>query len=277
MLDKKLAILITCHNRQQNTLKCLRALYKAGLPQNHNIEVFLVDDGSTDGTGSAVKNEFPMIHIIQGSGQLYWNRGMRLAWQTAAHHQDYDFYLWLNDDTYLFPDSILTLINDSIYTNHQALICGSTVSAITGEITYGGSLINGERVMPSSSLNSCTFVNGNCVLIPKIVFETVGFLDPLFPHTIGDYDYGLRAKHKGIKLFVASKLIGYCEQNQSLPQWCLQKNPLFKRLKNLYSPLGNSHPIYYFKYEIRHFGMGKAILHFVTIHLRVIFPGLWKN
>ena len=66
-----------------------------------SIEVFLVDDCSTDGTSTALQIQYPSIKIIQGDGNLYWNRGMHLAWKTAAASKEFDYFLWLNDDTLL--------------------------------------------------------------------------------------------------------------------------------------------------------------------------------
>ena len=108
----KIAVLLTCHNRKKKTLQCLNALnIQEGLEVDYNIEVFLVDDGSFDGTAEAIVACFPNVHIIQGNGNLYWNQGMRLAWDTAAKTKDYDFYLWLNDDTILDKDAIINLID----------------------------------------------------------------------------------------------------------------------------------------------------------------------
>ena len=54
------------------------------LGRGGNGEVFLVDDGSSDGTGIVVKEMFPEITVIQGNGKLFWNRGMFYAWDAAS-------------------------------------------------------------------------------------------------------------------------------------------------------------------------------------------------
>ena len=68
-----------------------------------DLNVYLVDDGSTDGTSEAVKKNFPQVNIIKGDGTLFWNGGMRVAFSKAME-SEHDYYLWLNDDTILnFP------------------------------------------------------------------------------------------------------------------------------------------------------------------------------
>ena len=94
----KISVLLTCHNRKEKTLICLRKLFEQDV-RNVEFDVFLVDDGCTDGTAEAVREEFPKIHIIQGDGSLFWNRGMCLAWEEARKNGAHDAVLWLNDDT----------------------------------------------------------------------------------------------------------------------------------------------------------------------------------
>ena len=50
-----LAVLITCHNRKNKTIQCLRNLYKQTDFINFKTEIFLVDDNSTDGTSETIK------------------------------------------------------------------------------------------------------------------------------------------------------------------------------------------------------------------------------
>ena len=75
-----IAVLMTCHNRVETTLACLRRLTPQLSPTDG---VFLVDDGSMDGTGVKVKAEFSDVNVINGDGTLYWARGMHLAWKSA--------------------------------------------------------------------------------------------------------------------------------------------------------------------------------------------------
>ena len=98
----RIAVLLTVFNRKKQTILCLDSLFRQEIPEDYSISVFLTDDGCTDGTTQAVLQQFPSkVNIIQGDGNLFWNRGMWTAWNIAAKEYDYDFYLWLNDDTVL--------------------------------------------------------------------------------------------------------------------------------------------------------------------------------
>lgn len=275
---KNISVLITCHNRKDKTLHSLQNLYLSTLPNNLSFDVYLVDDGSSDRTSEAVKKHFPKVIIIQGNGHLFWNRGMHLAWTTAISKQAYDYYLWLNDDTFIFKDAIEELIRCSEKTMGKAVICGILCSENDSTIiTYGGKNIKGKKLIPNGELQKVELLNGNVVLIPKYVFNLLGILDPIFPHAIGDYEYGLRALKNCISIFTTTKVLGTCENHLRLPNWCMPDISLINRIKNLYSPLGSAHPYYYFIFERRHFGYFIAIKHYFSIHIRMLFPSLWKN
>lgn len=281
---KRIAVLVTSFNRRKITLQCLKTLFKQyGINESFQFSVFLVDDASTDGTGDAIKKDFPMVNVVSGTGELYWNRGMHLAWQKAiASKQNFDHYLWLNDDVVLYDHAISHLLACAEQVDSKGIICGVFESEKNSNtISYGGGNLKGKVYYPNTlkteELQECTIINGNCVLIPEYVYEAIGLIDPIFPHSLGDHDYALRASKKGIKSYTTKEFIGHCSKNPSLPKWCLPEVALTDRLKSLYSPLGNSHPYYYTIYINRHFGLLKAIKNLISIHIRVILPSLWKK
>jgi GT2 family glycosyltransferase len=275
-MNKAISILITVHNRKQKTLRCLKDLYNQNVPSGYEIDVYLIDDGSTDGTAEVVAKHFPKVNIIKGNGYLYWNRGMYTAWETASKRKDYDAYIWLNDDTFIYQNSLSNMILHYEETHERAIIVASVCSAAKEEVTYGGYL-KGGKLSPNGTLQECDTMNGNFVLIPKIVFQSIGNLDWSFRHAIGDLDYGYRARKAGFKIFVSRSFLATCELNPQLPKWARKDIPFKERIKNLYSPLGYAEPIPFFKYELRNFGLITAIKHFISIHIRVIFPILWKS
>ena len=270
---KTIAVLITCFNRAQITLKCLHALFSQnGIDDVFTLEVFLVDDNSTDGTSFFVQSEFPSVRIIYGPGNLYWNRGMILAWDTACKLFDFDYYLWLNDDTYLFPTSLELLLK---YNNSVYITCGITQSSFYMKPSYGG-YKNGKIIYPTGESQLADYCNGNCLLVPKYVYQKIGNLDPFFHHALGDFDYTLRASKNGIRLTVTPNYVGYCELHSDVPEWQSTKYRFYQRFNYLYKPKSGCHPFDFFRFDFRHNGIIIAFFHFFTIHLRALFPIFWK-
>jgi len=240
-----IAVLLTIHNRKEMTLCSLEKIHsQKGSISGENISIFVVDDGSTDGSCLAIKEFFPTVNLIQGSGNLYWNGGMRLAFGTAMEH-NFDFYLWLNDDALLFPDAIKKLLNTSVQTGNKSIIVGSLQDPLSGQLTYGGLTrmhrmrkLNFSLVEPSDVSIEVETMHGNCVLIPKVVACTVGNLDPAFAHGLGDYDYGLRARKLGYEIILAPAYFGNCQKNPLRDIWNDKSLPFSIRWKNLVSIQG---------------------------------------
>lgn len=270
----RISVIITVFNRKVKTLECLGSLYKSFNSFNTNgrykLEVFLTDDGSTDGTSDAVKEFYPEVQILKGTGSLYWNGGMINSWIAAAKKSP-DFYLWLNDDTIINNDAFTNLYNDyEKLKNRNSILVGATQSLLDLKMTYGGEK-NFIKLRPNGSMQLCDTFNGNFVLIPKYVYENIGMLDPVYSHSLGDFDYGRKATKAGFYSYLMSFYVGTCESNEGVKICFDAAFPLFKRLKNLYSPLG-CNPKEFFIYDIKYFGLITAIKHFFSIHLKMIFP-----
>lgn len=278
---KKIAVLLTCHNRVTLTLKCLKYLFgQVGIDKEFEIQVFLVDDGSTDGTSVEVAISFPKVIIIEGNGSLYWNRGMFTAWKNAIESkQEFAAYLWLNDDTFLIENGFLIMLNAAFETNFKSIICGSIHSPKDTELlTYGGCKLNNKKYqpnIPNGQLQIADIINGNCVLVPHEVYLKIGNLDWTYRHAIGDNEYSLRAKKKQILSYSTGQFVGSCSNKDGLPKWCLPEVKIKKRFQNLYSPLGSAEPFIFFRYNLKYFGILVATKSFITTHVRLLFPQLW--
>lgn len=271
--SQRLAVLMTCHNRKSQTEACLKALK---LQANHGVtlDVYLVDDGSTDGTAAAVIGIFPAAKIIRGDGNLYWCGGMRLAFAEAIK-RNYDFYLWLNDDTRLFQHALARLFatydQAAEALKQPTIVVGSTCDQQTGAMTYGGWVEKPRAFGPKSwhkispdptYWRPCDTINGNCVLIPRGVVERVGNLDVHFVHGIGDLDYGLRAKKNGCQIVIAAGYVGECTVNDGAGLWSDTRQPLRVRWNKLIGPKGL--PV-------------RAWLVFCYRHKGILWPLVWLS
>jgi GT2 family glycosyltransferase len=265
-------------------LLCLDALKAQVSERKFDLKVYVADSGGTDGTAEAILKRYPEVNLIPCSEDIYWCGGMHLA-SAEAMKEDYDYHLWLNDDTMLFPDALATLLG-TVYTlnkridNSAGIIVGSTCHPETGTHTYGGYIQAKEKsldfksVIPSASIQACDTFNGNCVLISRETFQKLGNISPEFTHAMGDTDYGLRAKEKNIPMWVAPKYVGKCGGNP-LPTWLDNNLPLHKRIINLYNPKGLP-PKEWVIFCRRHTGW-KWPFKVIKLYLRVLFPKIWDR
>lgn len=270
----EVAVLMSVFNRREKTLACLSACFaqfEVMKPdRKYSFSVYMTEDGCTDGTSDAVSSLFPSVHIIHGDGTLYWNRGMCAAWEEAAK-SDPDFYIWLNDDTMLREGALSVLLEISAALGHKAIVAG-TAAGSDGSLTYGGRTSGGKIIVPDKTIPvGCDIFNGNLVLVPRHVFKKLGTMDPVFSHSFGDYDYGVRAEKAGITSVVAPGILASCDRNPGLPSWRDASFSLKQRYAALMSPKGR--PLKeQFIYDLRSAGPVRAALHFVTLNMRVLFP-----
>lgn len=273
-MNRNIAVLLTCHNRCKKTVACLKELFNSHKPNDVEFEVFLVDDRCTDNTVEEVKKLFPQVHVISGDGNLYWNRGMRKAWETALNSGDFYSFLWLNDDTMIDKSALQVLCSES-NKYPDAIIVGSISSSTDRKLyTYGGYCLKNLLLKPVNTSLPCRFFNGNLVLVPKSVVTKIGILDERFQHSFGDFEYGLRAGKKNIKMYV-TPIVGTCDRNPLYTKWTDRKYSIKERLKILYSPLGKN-PFETFLVE-RYFSYTKAIVIFIYLHLKAIFPQIFHD
>ena len=202
-------------------------------------DVYLVDDGSTDGTAESVvglKDE--RINVIRGDGRLYWAKAMRKAWDVAVTRKhDWDGYLWLNDDTFLNDGAVQRLFaaNDG-----QRIVVGDLANG-KGEIVYG--------------LRDGGMFTGNCVFVPRKVYERLGMICGEYSHAWADSDYAILARKIGVRV-VSAGVVGYAEGHPNRPR--LTGLSLRERIKQLTDPKGwNLHDLWL--YRRRNWGYCAAI------------------
>lgn len=216
-----IAVILTCHNRRAITVRCLKSLraqFGAGI--HFHLDLYLVDDGSSDGTTSSALAIFPNAQVIQGDGELYWAGGMALAEREAVRSRP-DFLLWLNDDVELFEGALRSLLS-SAFQFPRSIVVGATVDPSSGRVTYGA------RRRARTHPGRLTLVelrpfaqrgdsfNGNCVLVPLQIHDLVGPIDSGFSHSVADWDYGLRATALGIGIWQVPLAVGTCSDQRTV-------------------------------------------------------------
>ncbi|MDT0677693.1 glycosyltransferase family 2 protein [Autumnicola musiva] len=273
----KIAVLLTSFNRRNKTLGCLKSL-KNQLLDDAVLEIFLTDDNSSDGTAKAVKEKFPDVHVLNGTGSLFWAGGMRHTWKRALGSNP-DYFLLVNDDTILADDAVKRLIACAMSLDKPVICVGSTSDAKSGEISYGGRKLK-DKIGPRSYLVysnkevvECDLGNANIMLVPAPIVQRIGILSKEFTHGIADYDYTLRAKKAGYSVVVAPGILGYCTDDHG-KNWKPQSSTFSERVAYLYSPKGLAYKEYIL-FIRRHFSLHlpAAVL---KLWLKTIFPWVYE-
>ncbi len=218
----KVFIVIAVYNRAQRTLQLIRSIYKQTY---RNIEIILVDDGSTDNTFSIVRNNYPRVTIIQGTGEWWWagslNRGIDHAMQLCDKVND--FLLHVNNDVLLDDINFIKKIVSIQRRIPDSIVVPKTILHETNEEFPAGVYFfweNAKKFMvPELDIRSdqkyqeLDALFTKTILIPFSVFMSIGLLDEKrYPQYQGDVDFTYRARKKGYKLIKAND-ISICNYN----------------------------------------------------------------
>ena len=269
----KIAVLMACYNRVEMTLRSLETLYRAA--SSCEIDVFLVDDASPDATGAKVLARFPNVHVIQGTGDLYWSRAMNLAWKTAVESlsdgQKYDFFLWLNDDVALKADAIDTVMCDwdKCGDPHGVVVGVCSKDSSEAESSYSATTIRDRQLFPNgvSPQRADGWFNGNFVLVPWETYRKVGMISDEYCHSRGDYDYAERLKLAKVPFFASSRFVGVCVNDYFDKTEGLR---FFKRISLLFKP-GYWNVRDLFVFRRKYWGIGRAVISVSHLIVHVIF------
>ncbi len=276
-----IAVLLTCHNRIHKTDKCLSSFYEAINDVKDTFDIYLVDDGSTDGTSELIAEKYPQVNLIKGSGSLFWAGGMRTAWKSAIDtNRNYDGFLLINDDVEFISGFWTTILETLSYSDKmsgcECLCVSSTKDKATDVPTYGGHCFIKKLfkhrctlVEPKPTPQRCDVANANILYVPESVVDKIGILDAHFTHSLADFDYTITANEQQIPVYVTPGFGGFCQNDHDFDQLS-ESIPFNKRLKNLYSVKGialNEY-IYYLR---KHFWW-KAFYAFPVLWMRVLFP-----
>ncbi len=224
---RSISVVIPVHNRRETTLAGLRSLCAAGT-DGLDVRVVVVDDGSTDGTGDAIRAEFPLIEVIEGDGTLHYAGGTNRGIEASLRHAP-DFIVTANDDAE-FDSALFVNLLRCADRNPGAVIGALLVRhedpsivfqvGLHFDVRYGGWHVPQNwhvEDLPPGDLEVETVV-GNCLMVPTELVRAVGLMDERrFPVGAADVQWVRRMQRIGRRCVIATDAIVFCRANDVLP------------------------------------------------------------
>ena len=172
--DPRVAVVVITHQRREELLRTLTRL--AELPEQPRIVV--VDNGSTDGTATAVRNQFPEVELIAGSANLG-----AVARNLGVARLDTPYVAFCDDDTWWEAGS-LTAAADALDAHPGLAVVtarilvepGGREDPIVPELR--DSPVQGAAWLPGPALGS--FLAGASVLRRDAFLQVGGFSERLW-------------------------------------------------------------------------------------------------
>lgn len=153
-----LSVIIVSWNVRELLLQTLESIFKVNT--NITYEVIIVDNASVDGSVEAVKKYYPQVKILANKVNL----GFATACWQGVEKAQADYFLFLNDDTKIMPNSL-----DVMY---QTLLQHSNYGVV------GGKILNPDNTIQPSVRTFPTV---------KVFFILLLKLHRIFPRILTDY------------------------------------------------------------------------------------------
>ena len=214
----KVNVIIVTYNAMKWAEKCFGSLRNSSV----SLHCIVVDNGSTDGTQDYIKNNFPEVEFIQSSENLGFGKANNLGIE-KAYRNGADFFYLMNQDAWLFEDSIEKLLN--VYHCHPKKDEIGILSPMHLDGTekhldifldkYIATNFEKTRLISDLYLHSLkeyyeiSFINAAHWLLPKDTIEKVGGFNPYFFHYGEDNEYVNRVHYhqKKVLLVPSSKVV----------------------------------------------------------------------
>ncbi|HXF43530.1 MAG TPA: glycosyltransferase family 2 protein [Pyrinomonadaceae bacterium] len=223
----KVALVIPVYNRRETTLRALRSLTRIN-KDGLEVKIFVVDDGSTDGTGDAIRAQYPEVVLLNGGGTLHYAGGTSLGMQKALEWEP-EYICTMNDDSVFHPDFLQRLV--AAASKFQKSVIGALLLLWSEphkvfQVNQRWNTLQGGWVIPKDltafNIPKSTFevecIVGNTVLFPADGIRKLGLMDAeKFPFGWGDAQYTMRFRKNGYRLFVEPKALVWCEPNTDPP------------------------------------------------------------
>lgn len=204
-----LFIILPVHGRIEKTREIVGDICRQTVSDWH---LMLIDDGSTDGTADTVKTLIAAsrLTIISGDGSLWWGGALQKAWKALNSHPASvnDAVLILNNDVRIAPDFLevgLRCLEVDRARWVQAIATSSDGAPPVGGVHADLERLEFMAAAPGIPVN-CLSTRG--LLMSLQSFQRSGGLRPWFlPHYLSDYEFTIRAAHRGIPLVTCAEFV----------------------------------------------------------------------
>jgi GT2 family glycosyltransferase len=197
------SVVIPVHNQYAVTRRCLAALAYA--PTRVPFEVIVVDDGSTDGTATALEQEAPGVRVLRHD----FARGFNQACCTGAAAARGPYLVLLNNDTEPCAQWLEELLFAFEHWPDTGLV-GAQLVLPDGRLQEAGCLVWGDGTPwnygrtrnpfepPYAYARQVDYVSGAALMIRAELWRQVGGFSPEFsPAYFEDTDLAFKVREAG--------------------------------------------------------------------------------
>lgn len=200
----KLLTIIVTYNAMRWVDRCLDSVKSSSVPS----DIFIVDNGSIDGTREYIAEHYPEVFLIRSEVNLMFGRANNLGLEYALKN-GYDYVYLLNQDAWVAPDAFEKLIAASVANPEYGILSPIQFSPDwkTYEYMFKWLVVNklsDKEKTIESAVPDCVIdvemVQAAHWMLSRRCIEKVGGLSPSFPHYGEDDNFCQRTLFHGMKI-----------------------------------------------------------------------------
>ncbi|MGA2972307.1 MAG: glycosyltransferase family 2 protein [Candidatus Bathyarchaeia archaeon] len=207
----KIEVFVLNYNGQNHLKRCLPSLFKMTWL---NFRVYVIDNGSTDGSQDFVRRKYPKVELIETGANLGFSRALNLA----VSKSNASFVCLLNNDMKVTPNWLNVLMKDFQDPNVAVAVpkmydfLGRLNSAGGACDFYGFAYNRGIGEIDRGQYDQPCYVPYGCLgaaIIRKSVFDEIGYLDQTYVFYHEDVDFSWRLILRGHKIAYNPRSVVY--------------------------------------------------------------------
>jgi len=212
MMDCLISVVIPCYNCKKFIFDTLNSVYSQ---ECVDFEVILIDDGSTDGSGDFVRNNFSNVHVYIHSDGI--NLGFAHSINLAVSKSKGKYIAFLDsDDLWIDKFYLFKQANNINKTNAVLSFCNSYAIDVSGNILWKW---NSDKLYNNFDkrliLQNCFLLTGS-TMVDKLAFQRVGGMDTSLQSA--DHDLWIKLAEIGDFVFLSDFMFGYRQHPNQISQ-----------------------------------------------------------
>lgn len=203
----KIIVIVVTYNGLHWIDNCIGSLMNSIIP----LKVIAIDNGSTDGTPSTIRSNFPTVEVIETGENLGFGKANNIGLKRVLEEKA-DYAFLLNQDAWVEPNTISGLVELSKNNSKFGIVSPIHLNAgktaiektlmlfIANHRMTNTDLINDLYFNKVKDIYETNYINAAAWLIPRNTLEVVGGFDPIFFHYGEDDNYMHRVHYHGLKI-----------------------------------------------------------------------------
>lgn len=156
-MENLVSIVVTCYNHEKYIEQCLRSIFNQTYS---NIELIVINDGSTDGSDSVIKRALQEVPFEKYKYISHSNKGLVVSRNIGLEIVTGDFLLFVDSDNYLKNNYVESLLQTAL--GHESdIVYTNLINPVDNTVVLEASEFYLDRFYKENFIDACSLIRVN--------------------------------------------------------------------------------------------------------------------